>query len=385
MPSAYVKPKRQRPSRPALKVNGSPSRLDRGGCRFDRCHDREPQARFLVCLFRNLRSTTRSGQLKPCLPSLPFRFAFARQNRRLKQQVPLTLHGIDGRYATALFSAAMKKDALPAVEADVKVIKAAVAKDAAVRAKLADPTNAGDVTDKDAVKLLFGGAKPQSPVTANFCSVLVENGRLHEAERVADGFLQLMAAYRAEISVTVTSAKVKKKKKKKQRGRNAADPFFYGHGERRPESDRGCAVFPAQMFALFRIWGVLCLTLFGGAAVKIQDLDPKILKRIETALAKGDLSDYKTIKVLNKVPYKRAVIAYSVKPSIIGGLVVEYGDKTIDLSVISKLSKIDRAVAGIDVVRETTLCRPLARVLAPRAATHTPVRRTDPAPVANVP
>jgi len=43
-------------------------------------------------------------------------------------KIPLALHGIEGRYATALFGAASKKDALENVESELKKIKSVIGK-----------------------------------------------------------------------------------------------------------------------------------------------------------------------------------------------------------------------------------------------------------------
>jgi F-type H+-transporting ATPase subunit O len=63
----------------------------------------------------------------------------------------------------------------------------------------------------------------------------------------------------------------------------------------------------------------------------IQKLDEKIVRRIETALAKSEYSAGKKLKVVTKV-----------NPEILGGLVVEIGERTIDFSVASKISKMNK-------------------------------------------
>ncbi|KAL1972633.1 hypothetical protein VTN31DRAFT_7047 [Thermomyces dupontii] len=64
-----------------------------------------------------------------------------------------------------------------------------------------------------------------------------------------------------------------------------------------------------------------------------QELDNKTIQRIERAVAKSEISQGKKLKVVTKV-----------NPDIIGGLVVEIGDRTIDLSVSSKISKLNRVL-----------------------------------------
>ena len=63
-----------------------------------------------------------------------------------------------------------------------------------------------------------------------------------------------------------------------------------------------------------------------------QPLDNKTLSRLETAIHKSDyVSNGQKLKVVSKV-----------NPEIRGGLVVEIGDRTIDLSVAAKMAKMNK-------------------------------------------
>ncbi|KAG9123325.1 ATP synthase F0 subcomplex subunit OSCP atp5 [Ceratobasidium sp. 392] len=60
-------------------------------------------------------------------------------------------------------------------------------------------------------------------------------------------------------------------------------------------------------------------------------LEKSLLSRLEASLkASQAASQAKTVRVTNKV-----------NPSILGGLLVDFGDKTIDLSVFSKVNKLN--------------------------------------------
>lgn len=81
----------------------------------------------------------------------------------------------------------------------------------------------------------------------------------------------------------------------------------------------------------------------------MQKLDLKTLQRLETAVAKSEYSQGKRLKVVPKVglPHIPSRLLWAlnykqVNPDIIGGLVVEIGDQTIDLSVSSKISKMNK-------------------------------------------
>jgi F-type H+-transporting ATPase subunit O len=119
----------------------------------------------------------------------------------------LTLHGIDGRYATALFSAASKQKVLEKVESDLSNLKALLESDKKVGWFLDTPTI--DRQKKSSVvKILLEKGK-YGPITANLLEVLAENGRLNQTEKIITAYQQLMVAIRGEVSVVVTSAQVR--------------------------------------------------------------------------------------------------------------------------------------------------------------------------------
>ncbi|KAK6200505.1 F1F0-ATPase subunit [Scheffersomyces amazonensis] len=65
-----------------------------------------------------------------------------------------------------------------------------------------------------------------------------------------------------------------------------------------------------------------------------KPLDSKILKRLQTAISKSEfVGQGKTLKLTNPV-----------NPEILGGLVVEVGDKTVDLSIQAKVAKLNQSL-----------------------------------------
>jgi len=65
--------------------------------------------------------------------------------------------------------------------------------------------------------------------------------------------------------------------------------------------------------------------------ISAKELDPKTLAQLKTSL--GKFLD----------PNQKLIISNKVNPSILGGLMIEIGnDKTIDLSVASKLAKLNK-------------------------------------------
>lgn len=117
------------------------------------------------------------------------------------------MHGLDGRYATALFSAASKAGQLDAVEQEIKRIHSAVNKDKKLLDFLNNPVLSRE-DKKQGVQIMLSQGGKYSDLTKNFFELLAENRRLDETMKIVDGFQQLMAAHRGEVTVNVISAKV---------------------------------------------------------------------------------------------------------------------------------------------------------------------------------
>jgi F-type H+-transporting ATPase subunit O len=64
-------------------------------------------------------------------------------------------------------------------------------------------------------------------------------------------------------------------------------------------------------------------------------LDKSALNKIVESLQKSSLAEGKKLLVSNKV-----------KPDILGGIMVEIGDKSIDLTVSAKLAKLNKLITG---------------------------------------
>ncbi|KAI7892861.1 OSCP/delta subunit of ATPase [Mucor mucedo] len=182
-------------------------------------------------------------------------------------KAPITLFGLDGRYATALYTAAARQNTLEAVEKDLKALNLAVEKDATLRAFLENPT-VNRAVKMEGINAVLG--KSPSQITQNFFETLAENGRLNQTTKVIASFEELMSAHRNELPLVVTSAKA---------------------------------------------------------------LDKATLNKIVESLQKSTLSEGKKLLVSNKV-----------KPDILGGIMVEIGDKSIDLTVSAKLAKLNKLI-----------------------------------------
>ncbi|KAL9940933.1 hypothetical protein V8E36_000421 [Tilletia maclaganii] len=189
-------------------------------------------------------------------------------------KVPIQLNGLPGKYATAAYTAALRKDAktLQKVESDVKAIQSALASADGDKfsAFLNNPTLAAKDKTAGIEKLLGHKNSQPDAITKNLFSVLAENGRLSDTPKVLEGFLELMSAHRGEVTVTVTTA---------------------------------------------------------------QPLDKSAANRLESALKGSQIASRHGGKTLN--------IVTKVNPAIQGGLVVDFGDSTVDLSVSSRVNKLN--------------------------------------------
>ncbi|KAF9050035.1 OSCP/delta subunit of ATPase [Panaeolus papilionaceus] len=82
-----------------------------------------------------------------------------------------------------------------------------------------------------------------------------------------------------------------------------------------------------ELFAQYK--GELTVTV-----TSASPLEKNVLTRLETTLKQSQAAQAaKSVKVLNKV-----------NPTILGGLIVDFGDKTIDLSVQSRVTKLNNVL-----------------------------------------
>jgi F-type H+-transporting ATPase subunit O len=116
------------------------------------------------------------------------------------------------KYSKAVFNAAVAKSpqTLTKVQAELAAISAAVKDQPAVGEFVSNPTLSA--TDRkaglDALYTTAGGPKKEavSDVTKNLFALLADNGRLNETSGVIEGFNELVAKHKGELTVTVTSA-----------------------------------------------------------------------------------------------------------------------------------------------------------------------------------
>ncbi|KAG5890555.1 hypothetical protein JTB14_028306 [Gonioctena quinquepunctata] len=118
---------------------------------------------------------------------------------------PIQIFGIEGRYATALYSAATKQKTLEGVERDLVQLQSSVKTDTKLREFIENPTIKRSIKS-NALKAVAQkiSLKPES---ANLLQLLAENGRLGKLDNVINAFKTLMAAHRGEVACEVITAK----------------------------------------------------------------------------------------------------------------------------------------------------------------------------------
>ncbi|KAL3421885.1 ATP synthase F1 [Phlyctema vagabunda] len=183
---------------------------------------------------------------------------------------PVALFGLDGTYASALYTAAVKTSSLDTTARALSLLNEVYRKDPKLATIMTAPTLSAE--DKSAIitelQKHTGGADKGDTVK-NFLNTLAENNRLSLLKGVCEKFTELMSASKGEVEMTVTSA---------------------------------------------------------------TPLNNKILTQLESAVSKSKyVGQGKTLKVTNKV-----------NGDILGGLVVEIGDRTIDLSVSARIAKMNK-------------------------------------------
>lgn len=110
---------------------------------------------------------------------------------------PIQVFGIDGRYATALYSAAAKQKTLESVEKDLVKLQQTIKSDTNLREFILNPTfKRGEKSQ--ALKSVAEKIK-LTPQSSNLLQILAENGRLKNYDGIVNAFKTIMAAHRGEV------------------------------------------------------------------------------------------------------------------------------------------------------------------------------------------
>lgn len=112
---------------------------------------------------------------------------------------------MEGRYATALYSAATRLKQVDAVEKEMQQFQDVLKKNSALRDVLISP-----IINKKVMAFTLKSAAEEikfSKSSVNFLELLAENGRLKKFDVIVNLFKSIMAAHRGEVVCEVTTAK----------------------------------------------------------------------------------------------------------------------------------------------------------------------------------
>jgi F-type H+-transporting ATPase subunit O len=135
---------------------------------------------------------------------------------------PIQLYSLDGRYATALYTAAVKTSpaTLDNVQTSMTTLSRALKQDSRILSFLSDPTQSK--SDKKAIiqslvaRTFMADSGSHIKLLSNLLQTLAENGRLGLLERVIGSFSTIMSAHKKEIQVTMVSSKALEPSDRKQ-------------------------------------------------------------------------------------------------------------------------------------------------------------------------
>ncbi|CAH2084799.1 unnamed protein product [Euphydryas editha] len=120
-------------------------------------------------------------------------------------KAPIQVFGLEGRYASALYSAASKSKSLDTVEKELTNFQQSIKTDAKLKEFIINPTLKRSLK-VEALKHLASKTN-MSPSTGNLLGLMAENGRLDKLETVINAFKIMMAAHRGEVTCEVITAK----------------------------------------------------------------------------------------------------------------------------------------------------------------------------------
>ncbi|KAM8976992.1 ATP synthase peripheral stalk subunit OSCP, mitochondrial [Pelodytes ibericus] len=116
---------------------------------------------------------------------------------------PIQIFGLEGRYATALYSAASKEKKLDQVEKELTRLSAVII-DPKVSSIIINPHIKRNLKQKALGDIL--AREKLSPIMVNFINLLAENGRLNRSADIISSFAKIMSAHRGEVLCSVTTS-----------------------------------------------------------------------------------------------------------------------------------------------------------------------------------
>ncbi|KAL1564406.1 ATP synthase subunit O, mitochondrial-like [Salvia divinorum] len=141
--------------------------------------------------------------LRTTLTEFTRTYAAAPASKQQRVKVPVTMFGVSGNYASALYIAAVKSNILDKVESELLTLVEA-SKESPTFAQFMKDASVTSDTRVKAINDICSQAK-FSDITKNFMAVVAEAGRLGHLGRMVQRFSELTMAHRGEVKVTVTT------------------------------------------------------------------------------------------------------------------------------------------------------------------------------------
>ncbi|KAK2440346.1 hypothetical protein P8452_19469 [Trifolium repens] len=154
-------------------------------------------------LLSSQRSTLQRSLIAPSISQATRNYADVPGQRDPKIKVPIAMFGGSGNYASAVYIAAVKANAVEKVDAELSQFVESVKASALTSQFIKDISVKKDVRVKT-IHDIATEAK-YSDVTKSFLVLLAENGRLKYVETIAKRFAELAMAYKGEVKAIVTT------------------------------------------------------------------------------------------------------------------------------------------------------------------------------------
>ncbi|XP_075227933.1 ATP synthase subunit O, mitochondrial [Lycorma delicatula] len=119
-------------------------------------------------------------------------------------KTPMQVFGVEGRYASALYSAGSKSNQLQDIEKNLIQLQSAIKQDPKLQDFVLNPVLQKEVK-VEAVRKIAESGKFSPPAT-NLLVLLAENGRLKKLNGIINAYKSIMAAHRGDIRCEVVSA-----------------------------------------------------------------------------------------------------------------------------------------------------------------------------------
>ncbi len=123
----------------------------------------------------------------------------------------VTVSGVSGRYAVALFDLAKDGNALDAIAGDLDALEALLRASDDLRRLIKSPLFGRDQQSKALDSILgevskLSGGREITDLTRRFIGVVAQNGRLGAIDDIIGDFHRLLAAHKGEITAEVAAA-----------------------------------------------------------------------------------------------------------------------------------------------------------------------------------